>query len=79
MAGLDDDMKVASEETFGPLAGIFRFSTEIEVIRRANNTNVGLAAYIMTNDLGRAQRTSEQLRTGMVAINTAIISDAPVP
>ncbi|KFG87023.1 succinate-semialdehyde dehydrogenase NADP+ [Metarhizium anisopliae] len=79
LAGLDDDMKVASEETFGPLAGIFRFSTEIEVIRRANNTKVGLAAYIMTNDLGRAQRTSEQLRTGMVAINTAIISDAPVP
>lgn len=79
LIGLNETMKIAHEETFGPLAGVFRFTTEEEVIERANDSAVGLAAYIMTNDLGRAQRTAERLHTGMVAINTGAVSDPAVP
>ncbi|KAL5362580.1 Aldehyde/histidinol dehydrogenase [Aspergillus floccosus] len=79
LGDVDDTMKVASEETFGPLAALSRFSTEEEAIRRANACDVGLASYIMTNDLARAHRVSESLEFGMVALNTGVISDAPAP
>jgi succinate-semialdehyde dehydrogenase/glutarate-semialdehyde dehydrogenase len=76
---VSDSMQVASEETFGPLAALMKFSTEEEVIRRANNTDVGLASYVMTTNLARSYRVSEKLESGMVAINTGVISDAPAP
>ncbi|KAL4802252.1 Aldehyde/histidinol dehydrogenase [Aspergillus unguis] len=79
LGDVDDSMKVASEETFGPLAAISRFSTEDEVVQRANNVEVGLASYLITSDLGKAHRISERLEFGMVAINTGVISDAAAP
>lgn len=79
LGNVDDSMKVASEETFGPLAALAKFSTEDEVICRANNCEVGLASYLMTSDLGKAHRVSERLEFGMVAINTGVISDSAAP
>ncbi|MDO5651433.1 MAG: NAD-dependent succinate-semialdehyde dehydrogenase [Moraxella sp.] len=73
------DMLVAREETFGPLAPIFKFETEAEVIRWANDTEFGLAAYFYSRDIGRIVRTSEQLEYGMVAINTGILSNEAAP
>ena len=70
-------MQVTREEIFGPIAALLKFSTEDEVVRRANDCDVGLAAYLMTYDLGRSYRVSERLQTGMVAINTGVVSDAP--
>jgi succinate-semialdehyde dehydrogenase/glutarate-semialdehyde dehydrogenase len=72
-------MQVATEETFGPLAALATFKTEDEVVRRANNCEVGLASYLITSDLGRAHRVSERLEYGMVAINTGVISDWAAP
>lgn len=79
LGDVDDSMSVATEETFGPLAALAKFSAEDEVIRRANNCEVGLASYIMTGDQAKAHRVSEALETGMVAINTGAVSDAPAP
>ncbi|WP_028302452.1 NAD-dependent succinate-semialdehyde dehydrogenase [Oceanospirillum beijerinckii] len=73
------EMKVAREETFGPLAPIFRFSTEEEAIAMGNDTEFGLAAYVYTKDLGRAWRTGEGLDYGMVGINEGIISTTVAP
>ena len=73
------DMKVAKEETFGPLAPVFRFSTEEEAISMANDTDSGLAAYVYTRDIGRAWRTGESLEYGMVGINEGIISTEVAP
>jgi len=74
-----DGMLVASEETFGPLAPLFRFSTEEEVIQRANDTDSGLASYLYTKSLGRAWRVGEALEAGMVGINEGLISTAAAP
>ncbi|CAG8132154.1 unnamed protein product [Penicillium salamii] len=79
LGDVNDSMKVTSEETFGPVAALSRFSSEEEVVKRANNCEVGLASYLMTNDLGKAHRVSEQLEFGMVAINTGVISDWAAP
>ncbi|GAD93973.1 hypothetical protein AN0079.2 [Paecilomyces variotii No. 5] len=79
LGDVDDSMKVATEETFGPLAALAKFSTEDEVVRRANKCDVGLASYLMTSNLSRAHRVSEKLAAGMVAINTGAISDAAAP
>ena len=79
LGNVDDSMKVATEETFGPVAALAKFSTEEEVIARANNCEVGLASYLMTSDLGKAHRVSERLEFGMVAINTGVISDSAAP
>lgn len=79
LGDVDDSMRVTGEETFGPLAALAKFSTEDEVIERANKAEVGLASYIMTTNLARSHRVSERLQTGMVAINTGVISDAPAP
>ena len=79
LAGLTRDMKVAQEETFGPLAAVFRFGTEAEAIARANDTEFGLAAYCYTRDLGRAWRMSEALEYGMVGINEGLISTEVAP
>ncbi|KAI1204697.1 succinate semialdehyde dehydrogenase [Annulohypoxylon truncatum] len=72
-------MKVMNEETFGPLAALTKFKTEDEVIQRANNVDVGLASYVITNDLSRTHRVTEKLDFGMVAINTGVISDPAAP
>lgn len=74
-----DDMQVASEETFGPLAALFRFSSEQEVIERANATDSGLAAYCYTQSLRRAWRMSEALEAGIVGINEGLISTTLAP
>ncbi|MCP4954912.1 MAG: NAD-dependent succinate-semialdehyde dehydrogenase [Photobacterium aquimaris] len=74
-----DDMLVAIEETFGPLAAIFSFSDDQEVIDRANNTDSGLAAYIYTQSLSRAFTVSEALEYGMVGVNEGLISTELAP
>jgi len=70
VAGASSDMRLASEETFGPLAPVFRFESEDEAIAMANDTPFGLASYFYTRDLARAFRVAERLETGMVALNT---------
>lgn len=76
---MNDDMLVATQETFGPLAAIFRFSSEEEMVERANAVESGLAAYCYTQSLSRAFRMSEQLESGMVGINEGLISTAAAP
>ena len=73
------DMRVAREETFGPLAPLFRFNDEAEVVRQANDTEFGLAGYFYTRDLGRTFRVAEALEYGMVGINTGLISNEVAP
>ncbi|MFM2319392.1 MAG: NADP-dependent succinate-semialdehyde dehydrogenase [Pseudomonadota bacterium] len=73
------DMLLAKEETFGPLAPLFRFQDEAEVIQRANDTEFGLAAYFYARDLGRVWRVAEALEYGMVGINTGLISTEVAP
>ncbi len=72
-------MNVAREETFGPLAPLFRFQTEAEAVQMANDTEFGLAAYFYTRDLGRSWRVSEALEYGIVGLNTGIISTEVAP
>ena len=72
-------MLVARDETFGPLAPIFRFDTEAEAIAMANDTEFGLASYLYTRDLGRAWRVSEALEYGMVGVNEGLISTEVAP
>jgi succinate-semialdehyde dehydrogenase/glutarate-semialdehyde dehydrogenase len=72
-------MRVAREESFGPLAPLFRFSGEAEAIKLANDTEFGLAAYLYTRDLGRAWRVGEALEYGMVGVNTGLISNEVAP
>lgn len=79
LGDVDDSMLITTEETFGPIAALVKFSSEEEVVKRANKSEVGLASYIMTSDLARSTRVSENLEAGMVAINTGVISDAPSP
>ncbi len=79
LTNVSSDMKVAREETFGPLAPLFRFSDEEDVIRQANDTEFGLAAYFYSRDLARTWRVSEGLEYGMVGINTGIISNEIAP
>lgn len=73
------DMQVAQDETFGPLAPVFRFTEEAEAIRMANDTEFGLASYIYTQNLSRAWRVSEALEYGMVGINEGLISTEVTP
>ena len=79
LANVTRDMKVAKEETFGPLAPVFKFDTEEECIAMANDTEFGLACYYYTKDLGRTWRMSEALEYGIVGINTGIISTEVAP
>ena len=73
------DMRVAREETFGPVAPLFRFDTEAEVIQRANDTEFGLAAYFYTRDLARSWRVQEALEYGIVGVNTGLFSSEVAP
>ena len=79
LTGVTQRMRVAREETFGPLAPLFRFDTEEEAIAMANDTVFGLAAYVFTEDRRRIWRVGEQLETGMVGINTGLISNEVAP
>jgi succinate-semialdehyde dehydrogenase/glutarate-semialdehyde dehydrogenase len=72
-------MLVAREETFGPLAPLFRFETEEDAISMANDTEFGLAAYFYARDVGRIWRVSEELEYGIVGINAGIISNEVAP
>lgn len=79
LTGVTPAMRVASEETFGPVAPIIAFDAEDEVITLANQTQYGLAAYFYTNDLGRAWRVGEALEYGIVGINEGIVSTEMAP
>jgi succinate-semialdehyde dehydrogenase/glutarate-semialdehyde dehydrogenase len=79
LTGVTQAMKVAKEETFGPVAPLFRFETEEEAIRLANDTEFGLAAYFYARDVGRVWRVGEGLEYGIVGINEGIISSEVVP
>ena len=79
ITGVTAEMLVAKEETFGPLAPIFRFSTDVEAVRMANDTEFGLASYFYSRDIGRVWRTAEALEYGMVGINTGLISTEVAP
>jgi len=74
ITGAKPGMKVATEETFGPLAALFRFGSEAEAIEMANDTEYGLASYFYTRDLSRAFRVAEALESGMVALNTGSLA-----
>jgi succinate-semialdehyde dehydrogenase/glutarate-semialdehyde dehydrogenase len=79
LADVTPEMRVACEETFGPVAPLFRFSTEEEAIALANDTDAGLAAYFYSRDIGRIWRVAEALEYGMVGINEGIISTEVAP
>ena len=79
LCNVTPEMLVAREETFGPVAPIFRFETEEEAIRMANDTEFGLASYFFTRDMGRVWRVSEGLEYGMVGVNTGLVSTEVAP
>jgi len=79
LAEVTPDMLCAREETFGPVAPVFRFKTEDEAVALANATEFGLASYFYSRDIGRIFRVGEALEYGMVGINTGLISTAEVP
>jgi len=79
LADITTDMQVAREETFGPVAPLFRFATEAEAIAMANDTEFGLAAYFFTRDVARCWRVGEALEYGMVGVNTGLISNEVAP
>jgi succinate-semialdehyde dehydrogenase/glutarate-semialdehyde dehydrogenase len=79
LTGVTSDMKVAREETFGPVAPLFRFKDEAEAIALANATEFGLASYFFARDVGRVFRVAEAIESGMVGVNTGIISNEVAP
>ncbi|MEM6681651.1 MAG: NAD-dependent succinate-semialdehyde dehydrogenase [Pseudomonadota bacterium] len=79
VSGAQPEMLLAQEETFGPLAAVFKFDDEASVVAAANDTDAGLAAYLYTRDLGRAWRMGEALEYGMVGINEGIVSTEVAP
>jgi len=79
LTGVTQAMAVARDETFGPLAPLFRFDSDSDVVRMANDTRYGLAAYFYSRDIGRIWRVAEALEYGMVGINTGIISTETAP
>ncbi|WP_292931169.1 NADP-dependent succinate-semialdehyde dehydrogenase [Noviherbaspirillum sp.] len=79
IADVTSDMRVAKEETFGPLAPLFRFKNDADAIAMANDTEFGLASYFFARDIGRVWRVAEALESGMVGINTGLISNEVAP
>lgn len=79
LAEVADEMLIAREETFGPVAAVLPFESEREVVSRANASEMGLAGYVYTTDLRRALRVSDHLEYGMVGVNTAAFTGAPIP
>jgi len=79
LTGVTRAMKVSNEETFGPVAPLFRFKDEADVIAQANDTEFGLASYFYSRDMARIWRVAEALETGMVGVNTGLISNEVAP
>lgn len=79
LADMPDTAEMATEEIFGPVAPIYRFTEEAEVIARANNTEYGLAAYIFTRDLSRGMRVAGAVEAGMIGLNRGLVSDPAAP
>jgi len=79
LTGVTSDMMVSNDETFGPLAPLFKFATEEEVINMANNTEFGLAGYFYSENMSRIWRVAEAIETGIVGINTGLISTEVAP
>jgi succinate-semialdehyde dehydrogenase/glutarate-semialdehyde dehydrogenase len=79
LASVDTQMKIAREETFGPVAPLFRFRTDDDAVAMANDTEFGLAAYFYARDIGRIWRTAERLEVGIVGVNTGVISNEVAP
>jgi len=79
IADVTSDMLVAREETFGPLAPLFRFTTDEEAVRMANDTEFGLASYFYSRDIGRVWRVAEALEYGIVGVNSGLISSTVAP
>ncbi|KAF6836750.1 succinate-semialdehyde dehydrogenase [Colletotrichum plurivorum] len=79
LSGVTQEMAVSKDETFGPLAPVFQFETEDEVLKMANDTEFGLAGYFFSRDINRAMRVAQKLQVGMVGVNTGKISAAEAP
>jgi succinate-semialdehyde dehydrogenase/glutarate-semialdehyde dehydrogenase len=79
LADVTPEMRCAREETFGPVAPLFRFGDEDQALRMANDTEYGLAAYFYSRDVGRIWRTTEALEYGIIGVNTGIISTEVAP
>ena len=79
LTGVDTSMKVSREETFGPVAPLFRFKTEADAIRMANDTEFGLAGYFYSRDIGRVWRVAEALEQGIVSVNVGAFSNEMAP
>ncbi|KAF8467679.1 succinate-semialdehyde dehydrogenase NADP+ [Kalaharituber pfeilii] len=79
LAGMKKGMRLHAEETFGPVAGLFEFETEKEVVEMANESEVGLAGYFHSKDVNRIWRVAEALEVGMVGVNTGLVSDPAAP
>lgn len=76
---MKSDMQLAHEETFGPVAGLFSFESEADVVAMANDSDVGLAGYLFSKDIQRCYRVAEAIQVGMLGINTGLISDPATP
>jgi acyl-CoA reductase-like NAD-dependent aldehyde dehydrogenase len=76
---MTEEMMASQEEIFGPLLGLYRFDTEEEVVKKANNTSMGLASYFFTQDVARTWRLLENLEAGMIGMNTGtyLLTHAP--
>ena len=79
LTGMTPEMAISQEETFGPVAALYKFTDEAEAVNLANDTSAGLAAYLFTEDIGRSWRVAEGLDYGMVGINEAMISNEVAP
>jgi succinate-semialdehyde dehydrogenase/glutarate-semialdehyde dehydrogenase len=79
LTGVTPEMKIFSEETFGPVAPLIRFKEDAEVVRMANDSEFGLASYFYSRDLGRGWRVAEALEAGMVGVNTGLITTEVAP
>lgn len=79
LTGMTSEMAITREETFGPVAALYKFESEEEVIKLANDSSVGLAGYLYSRDIGRCWKVAEALELGMVGVNTGIISTVEAP
>lgn len=79
LTGMKDNMQITTDEIFGPIAALYSFGSEEEVIERANNTQFGLAGYFYSRDIGRAWRVAEKIETGMVGVNTTQVNSCNAP
>jgi succinate-semialdehyde dehydrogenase/glutarate-semialdehyde dehydrogenase len=79
LTGVTREMKIFSEETFGPVAPLIRFKDEAEVVEMANDSEFGLASYFYSRDIGRAWRVAERIEAGMVGVNTGLITTQVAP